>query len=154
MGLPPVIHSKKYTNQVYIDMGPLTTQWEKDRFLDLRLFNKTGIFMGSAKSLQMAIGCASMPDNIKWKYLENGIVFEFTTIGGPPFRMYLQLAQMFPNYRFYTKCDGFSDCGYHGRNSYYFGEAANTTDCTRGVGHFGENCYRSDRTVGPFRPTP
>jgi hypothetical protein len=150
MGLPSVPKTTIYTNQVYIDMGPLTTQWEKDRFRDYRLFNRKEPFMGSSTSLQMAIGSISMPENIKWKYLDNGIVFEFTTLGGPPFRMYLQLAQMFPQYRFYTKCNGFSDCGYHGRNCYYFGEAGNTTDCTRGIGHFGENCTRSDRIVLPF----
>ena len=117
-------------------------------------FQKIFIYTPTSRSEasgESIIGCKTAPDKIKWKLFKKGLLFDFITTDGPPFRMYLQLAQMFPNYRFYTKCEGFSDCAYHGKESFYFGEAENTRDCTMCVGHFGEGCNRRDRSVLPFQ---
>ncbi len=154
MGLPPApVERKSCRNKVYVDMGETTIE-EKNRFRNFRFFEKIFLYSPADRSfggLTSVIGSYSIPENVKWKYSEKGILFEFTTLGSPPFRMFLQLAQMFPHYRFYTKCEGFSDCAYHGRECYYFGESGNMRDCTLGIGHFGEGCNRRDRCVVPFQ---
>lgn len=139
-------------NQVYIDMKDATKE-EKDAFMRFHFFEKIYLYTPQDRSISTSgsiLGCEGVPTKIKGLYFQQGLLFHFVTTGGPPFRMYLQLAQMFPNYRFYTKCEGFSDCAYHGRETFYFGERGNTRDCTMGVGHFGEGCTRRDRFVLPF----
>lgn len=149
---PPTM-SNIVRNQVYIDMGDVPEE-EKRRFGMFNFFQKIFLYTPTSRSDpsgQYIMGCKTSPDRIKWKLFQQGLLFEFVTTGGPPFRMYLQLAQMFPNYRFYTKADGFSNCSYHGKECFYFGEGNNTRDCTMGVGHFGEGCDRRDRSVLPFQ---
>jgi hypothetical protein len=140
-------------NQLYVDFGETATEEEKRRFAMFNFLQKVYLYAPPSRvdaSGKSIMGCSTPPDKIKWSYFQQGILYHFTTMGSPPFRMYLQLAQMFPNYRFYTKCEGFSDCAYHGRETFYFGERGNTRDCTMGVGHYGEGCTRRDRTVLPF----
>ena len=153
-GLPPAPTNRSTCmNQMYVDMGPSATKEEKDMFIQFNFLKKIFLYARSDRadsSCRSLIGCENVPDRIKSKFFQNGIIFDFITIGSPPFRMYLQLAQMFPQYRFYTKCQGFSDCAYHGRDCYYFGECGNMRDCTNAIGHFGEGCYRKDRSVLPF----
>ncbi len=63
-------------------------------------------------------------ESVRVMQTEKGLIYEFNSLHGPPFRYFLELSKQFPDFRFYSTCYDetnklhFSNMGFHNGNMY------------------------------------